>query len=190
MNERSLIRRVIHRLAHYTIWEHVAGLLFSRHLTRHGITMVSGGRPWPKVINHGGEIYTENCQFFSGVRLEAGPGAIIRIGNGTYLNRNSMVVANKLVDIGRNCKISWDVVIMDTDQHPIYGRPMEDKDVIIEDNVWIGCRCIILKGVRIGRGAVIAAGSVVTKDVPAQTVVGGVPARILYEMNRIDTLSR
>lgn len=190
MNQHSFVKRVTHRLAHYSIWEHIAGWWISRNFTKRGITMASGGRPWPKVINNGGEIYTENCQFYSGVRLEVGRGGIIRIGNGTYLNRNTLIVANKLVDIGRNCKISWDVVIMDTDQHPIPDKPMEDKNVILEDNVWIGCRSIILKGVRIGRGAVIAAGSVVTKDVPARTVVGGVPARILYEMNQINSISR
>lgn len=57
--------------------------------------------------------------------------------------------------------------------------PENDKDVHIEDGVWCGCNVIILKGVTIGRGAVVAAGSVVTKDVPPYAVVGGIPAKII-----------
>jgi acetyltransferase-like isoleucine patch superfamily enzyme len=116
--------------------------------------------------------------------MELGPEAVIRIGNGTYLNRNSLIVANSLVDIGENCKISWDVIIMDSDQHEIPGKETGDQPVIIEPDAWIGCRSIILKGVHVGRGAIIAAGSVVTKNVSAFTVVGGVPAKILHEFRR------
>ena len=183
MTFREFIHRVRIRLARHSLMEFVAGWIFSRKLTRHGLTIVSEGRPWPKVINRGGEIHTENCQFYSGVRLEVGPGAKIEIGNGTYLNRNTLVHASTLVHIGVDCKVSWDVVIMDTDMHSIPGKE-SDKPVFIEDDVWIGCRVIILKGVRIGHDAVIAAGSVVTKDVPPETVVGGVPARVLFDMKK------
>ncbi len=137
----------------------------------------------PKVYNAGGEIHVENCQFYSGVRLEVGKGATLRIGNGTYLNRNTTVVANRHVEIGRDCKISWDVVIMDSDQHAYPETNRGEDAVVIENDVWIGCRCIILKGVRIGRGAIVAAGAVVTKNVPPFTVVGGVPAKQLYALN-------
>ena len=54
-----------------------------------------------------------------------------------------------------------------------------DKEVIIEEDVWIGSRVTILMGVTIGRGATIAAGSIVTKDVPPYTIVGGVPAKVI-----------
>lgn len=57
--------------------------------------------------------------------------------------------------------------------------PENDKDVNIEDGVWIGCNVTILKGVRIGRGAVVAAGAVVTKDVPQYSIVGGNPAKVI-----------
>lgn len=56
------------------------------------------------------------------------------------------------------------------------GRP-EQRECVLEDDVWVGARVTILKGVRVGRGAIVAAGSVVTKDVPPYTIVGGVPAR-------------
>ena len=54
-----------------------------------------------------------------------------------------------------------------------------DQDVIIDRDVWIGCNVTILAGVHVGRGATIAAGAIVTKDVPAYTIVGGVPARVI-----------
>lgn len=57
--------------------------------------------------------------------------------------------------------------------------PDNDEDVVIEDGVWVGCNAIILKGVTIGRGAVVAAGAVVTKDVPPYAIVGGNPAKII-----------
>jgi len=113
------------------------------------------------------------------VRLEIGKDALLRIDKGTYLNRNTLIVAERSVEIGKNCKISWDVIIMDSDQH-VLGNPNEaNAPVVIGDDVWIGCRAIILKGVRVGRGAVIGAGSVVTKDVPEYTVAGGVPAKVI-----------
>lgn len=168
-----------HRLAKFSARDHLRGLFFSRKFTRHGIIIVSGGSPSPRIFNRGGEIITDNCQFYDGVRLEVGKGAVLRIGNGTYLNRNTLVVAEKLVEIGKNCRIAWDVVIMDSDLHPIEGRPFVNKAVKIEDGVWIGCRSIILKGVHLGEGTIIAAGSVVTKDIPSYSIAAGVPARVL-----------
>ncbi len=179
MNYSEVLYKVKKRLAKYTFAEYIKGAWFARSMTTHGIIIVSGGKPAPRIFNDGGDIIIENCQFYQGVRLEVGRNALLRIGNGTYLNRNTVVVVQEKVEIGRDCRIAWDVVIMDSDLHPIDGRTMENKPVIIEDNVWIGCRCIILKGVRIGKGAIIAAGSVVTKNVPPDSIAAGVPARIL-----------
>jgi acetyltransferase-like isoleucine patch superfamily enzyme len=182
----TALEHIRKRLAKYSLWEHLVGMLFARKLTRHGIVVVSGGLPLPKVINRGGVIETENCQFYSGVRLEVGKGGKISIGNGTYLNRNTTIVANRSVEIGKDCKISWDVVMMDSDQHEIPGKESGDKPIVVESDVWIGCRCILLKGVHIGTRAIIAAGSVVTKDVPAFSVVGGVPAKVIYQFQKSD----
>jgi tetrahydrodipicolinate N-acetyltransferase len=68
---------------------------------------------------------------------------------------------------------------MDTDLHGHSGRPPSVKPVVIEDEVWIGCRALILKGVRIGRGAIIAAGAIVTKNVPAGTIVASPAAEVI-----------
>lgn len=186
MNIPSIIDKASKRLLRHSLWEHTKGLWFARKFTKAGIIVVTGGFPFPKIFNSGGKVCAENCQFYSGVRLEVGKDATIRVGNGTYLNRNTVVVAQKSVEIGSDCRIAWDVVIMDSDLHPLPGQELESKPIIIEDQVWIGCRSIILKGVRIGTGAVIAAGAVVTKDVPPFTVVGGVPARVLFNYKQTE----
>ena len=179
MRPSEFIWRIKKRLNRNSIGEYLLGYWFSRKLNKHGIIIVSSWPPMPKVINKGGKIEAENCQFYGGVRIEIGKNGVLSIGNGTYINRNTLIICHDKIDIGRDCKISWDVIIMDTDQHPIKGKTIENRPVYIEDNAWIGCRCIILKGVRIGKGAIIAAGSVVTKDVPPWTIFGGVPARQL-----------
>jgi acetyltransferase-like isoleucine patch superfamily enzyme len=58
-------------------------------------------------------------------------------------------------------------------------RPSDDQDVIIEDDVWVGARAIVLKGVRVGRGSVVGAGAIVTKNVPPYCIVAGIPARVV-----------
>lgn len=99
-----------------------------------------------------------------------GPGAMIPAG----------VVMGKYVMIGPELLITGDDHRFDAVGEAIIfsGRPPQ-RECIIEDDVWIGARAIILKGTRIGRGAVIAAGAVVVKDVAPYTIVGGVPARVI-----------
>jgi acetyltransferase-like isoleucine patch superfamily enzyme len=80
--------------------------------------------------------------------------------------------------IGDRVIIAWDCNILDRDYHSIDGTEERTAPVRIGDDVWIGCRSIVLKGVSIGDGAIVAAGSVVVKDVPAHTLVAGNPAQI------------
>lgn len=184
MNYKSQLERIKRRLRNYSLGEHLAGLWLSRKFSKSGILVVTGQGPMPKVINKGGKLISGNCQFYSGVRLEVGTAATLTIGNGTYLNRNTLIVCESKIDIGENCKIAWDVVIMDSDQHTINDSPLINKPVRIHDNVWIGCRSIILKGVTIGHGAVIAAGSVVTKNIPPRTIYGGCPAKMISSLDK------
>lgn len=107
--------------------------------------------------------------------------AQIDIGDNTSIGDRTEIHAGKSVSIGSGCNIAWDVCIMDRDYHK-FNSPIEEiKPLKIGDNVWIGCNSIILKGLTIGEGAVVAAGSVVTKDVPPKTLVGGNPAKVLKE---------
>jgi acetyltransferase-like isoleucine patch superfamily enzyme len=107
-------------------------------------------------------------------------GATVEIGRNTYLNRRTEVFCSRRVRIGADCAVGWDVLIADSDQHSIDGRdpvaPIE-----IGDHVWIGAGAKILKGVSIGNGAVVAAGSIVAHDVPPGALVGGVPAVTIRE---------
>ena len=107
--------------------------------------------------------------------------ASLYIGENTYIGDRTEVHVARNVEIGRNCSISWDVCIMDTDYHKFHDNIAQSKPVKIGNDVWIGCRSTILKGVTIGDGCVIASGSVVTKDVPPNTCVGGNPAKIIRE---------
>jgi len=108
-------------------------------------------------------------------------GGRIEIGDRAFLNYGTSISAHRLVRIGDGCLIGQYTIIMDCDQHSAGGQAGHGspKPVHIGDRVWIGARCTILKGVTIGSDSVIAAGSVVTKDVSRGSVVGGVPARLL-----------
>jgi acetyltransferase-like isoleucine patch superfamily enzyme len=114
-------------------------------------------------------------------QLSVGDGACLTIGDNTFINTGVIVSVRSAVQIGKNCQIANQVIIMDNDFHGLEERdkPEHPEPVIIEDDVWLATRCTILKGVKIGRGAVVAAGAVVTRDVPPYTLVGGVPAKII-----------
>lgn len=184
MNLRTTLQKVRARLQLAPLSAYIGGWFLRRKFTRGGLIIAMPGRPRPRVINRGGEIDVENCSFFPGVRLEVWKGGRIIIGGGTYLNRNTEVIAQQEVRIGRHCMIAWDVIIMDTDQHGIDGALPVAKPVVIGNHVWIGCRALILKGVRIGDHAVIGAGAIVTHDVPPGGIVTG-PAATLRAIRPI-----
>lgn len=133
-----------------------------------------------KLITKGGfsVYYDGDIIVFENGELELGSG---------FFNSNVKIRCKKNIKIGKNVAISHDVTIMDSDAHNVdYEGYQMTKPVIIGDNVWIGSRALIMKGVNIGDGAIVAAGSVVTKDVPAHSMVAGVPAKIIKEDIRWD----
>ncbi len=107
--------------------------------------------------------------------------AVLKIGNNVAIGDRTEIHVGDYVEIGDNTLISWDCCIMDRDYHKFDGDTEIKRPVKIGNKVWIGCNCLIMKGVTIGDGAVIAAGSVVTKDVTADSVVGGNPAKLIRE---------
>lgn len=115
-------------------------------------------------------------------------GAEIIVGDETAMS-GTVIVAWKSVRIGNRVKIGADAAIYDTDfhslnaEHRVLDQPQHVSvaPVVIEDDVWLGARCVVLKGVRIGRGAIVAAGAVVSRDVPAGAIAAGVPARVIHQ---------
>lgn len=110
-----------------------------------------------------------------------GPGSIrrndVRIGTRSRINRGCALDLRGGVTIGDNVSISADVSIVTIAKLTTNRSSAEAKPVVIEDNVWIGTRAIIMPGVTVGQGAVVGAGAVVLRDVPPLAVVFGSPAR-------------
>lgn len=117
-----------------------------------------------------------------GLRIVVDSGRL-SIGAGTNVNGfGTKILVAESVTIGAGCTFSWDVQILDNDFHALTVDGVQQPSrapVVIGDRVWVGTRAVILKGVTIGDGAVVAAGAVVNKDVPAGAIVAGVPAKVV-----------
>ena len=133
------------------------------------------------------DIHLMGCALDRGVTLLCSgeeTGDKIRIGRDTYINRGTMLDAHRKIWIGERVMIGPFCYITDSDHGMKPGgsvkeQPMVKGEVVIEDEAWIGANVTILKNVRIGRGAIVAAGSVVTKNVGPNEKVAGTPARFL-----------
>jgi acetyltransferase-like isoleucine patch superfamily enzyme len=181
-NPRNALGRALSTARRYGFRGLLGGLTLRHHFQQKQLIIWADGRPRPTIKN-AGRLETSVCTLFPGVRIEVGKGARLSIGKGTYLNRNTVVVCRERVAIGEMCQVSWDVVIMDTDEHEVPGGGPSTAPVTIGDRAWIGCRTIILKGVTIGEGAIVGAGAIVTKDVPPYTVAVGQPARVVRHLD-------
>ena len=134
----------------------------------------------------------------------------VSVGHDSYIGGGSTIICAHRIDIGNNVLISWGCTIVDHDSHSLnwqdraedvrkwregllaggLGKASELKnwDVVemapirIEDKVWLGMNVTVLKGVTIGEGSVVAAGSIVTKDIPPWSLVAGNPARVIKEL--------
>lgn len=162
-------------------------------------------------IAHGARVQYYKIKPMEGCRLKIGgnsmiqgalifdrEGANIQIGERTFIGGASIISAEQIL-VGDDVLISWGCTIVDHNSHAL-GWNKRSTDVIdwmsgkkdwdyverqavtIQSKAWIGFNAIILKGVTIGEGAVVGAGSVVTKDVPPYTIVGGNPARVIREI--------
>lgn len=99
-----------------------------------------------------------------------------------FINEDVEITCASKIIIGNECTIARGVIIRDYDAHTILSCDYEiTKPISIGNHVWIGNRAIILKGVTIGDGAIVAAGALVTKDVPSCSIVAGVPAKVIKE---------
>ncbi|MGZ2357815.1 sugar O-acetyltransferase [Streptomyces sp. 372A] len=110
-------------------------------------------------------------------------GSYITVGEDTFINYNLTALDVAPITIGRDCQIGPNVQLL-TPTHPVEPEPRRDKleaarPITIGDNVWLGGGAIVLAGVTIGDNSVIGAGAVVTKDIPANVVAVGNPARVI-----------
>ena len=140
-------------------------------------------------------VFGDHVSVYAGCSFAVQKDGRCTVGDFTLLN-GAIVMAEELVEIGSHCLISWGVGIADSDFHPLEpaqrlidsqalapffkNRPPRPKlktaPVKIGNNVWIGMNAVILKGVTIGDNSVVAAGAVVTKSIPPNTIVAGNPA--------------
>lgn len=110
--------------------------------------------------------------------------ALVKIGARTSVGFNTFLYASSAISIGDDCQIAPFAYIVDSDHGtrkdmPMNQQPNVASPIMIGNDVWIGAHSVILSGVTIGDGAIIAAGAVVNKDVEPYTIVGGVPAKLL-----------
>jgi acetyltransferase-like isoleucine patch superfamily enzyme len=150
----------------------------------------------------GAVVIGKHVSCYAGCSFAIAKNGTCTIGDFTLLN-GALIMAEEKIDIGSHCLISWNVGIADSDFHPLEpaqrlidaqalapffkDRPARPKlktaPVKIADNVWIGMNAVILKGVSIGENSVVAAGSVVTKNVPPNTVAAGNPAVVVRQFS-------
>jgi len=114
-------------------------------------------------------------------------GGVLEIGDRVFINHHASVVAHLLIRIGDDARIGEYAAIFDSDHHRVAPTTsVRTAPVTIGRNVWIGRGAVLLPGVTIGDHAVVAAGAIVTKDVPAAAVVAGNPARVVRDLGVID----
>jgi acetyltransferase-like isoleucine patch superfamily enzyme len=184
--DRALGWRVIVQRGVRYLWELATGRLRLRAANAVGARARTLGRP--RIDNAGrleigADVLIRSVNV--PVELGTGPEGLLRIGDGVRINYGASVAAYRSISIGDRVRLGPYVMIVDTDFHDPYERSKRPPaaPVVIEDDVWIGAKASVLKGVRIGRGAIVGVGAVVTRDVEPFTVVGGVPARLLGRLD-------
>ena len=169
----------------------IAEPLFKAYCVRYGRNLRLGNFiPW--VSGSGNIIVGDNCNVVGkmdvlfAARFAERP--TLEIGSNTGIGHLCMFIIGKRITIGRDCHIAGSTRMFDSSGHPLdpvkrrRGEPPADEDVrpiTIGDNVWIGASSVIFPGVTIGDNSVVATGSVVTTDVPANSLVAGYPARMV-----------
>ena len=175
---------------------------------RLGITISDNSILYPesRILNFANDrskiVIGSNCHVYGSLAVYPKAGSIT-IGDNSSIGELSRIVSGFRIHIGSRVMIAHNVNVLDNNSHPIeanlrhedfmdaYSKGMSDydlsgKEILIEDDVWIGFNCIVLKGVTIGRGAIIGAGSVVTKDVAPWTVNVGNPLRCVAVLDPVN----
>ncbi len=185
------------------LWLRAEGIPFGDHLVLYGVPLVSravGSRIalGKNVVLISNSHYTALGVNHPVVLRTLRPEAEIVIGDDVGISGGSICAACKIV-IGERCLLGANVTIADTDFHTIESEDrryegrfskIHSAEVEIEDNVFVGANSIVLKGVHIGRNSVIGAGSVVTQDIPRDSIAAGVPCRVIRSLHEISDQGR
>jgi maltose O-acetyltransferase len=173
------------------VWDQGRSVVNARWSLRHADVVGSRARlrGRPIVRNEGRMLIGERVQLLSTVatlELVTEPDGLLEIGDRTLVNFGCSLVATEHVRVGARCHIGPYTMMLDNDYHRVEPeRRLErppSRPIVVEDNVWIGARVIVLPGVTVGEDSCIGAGSVVTADVPRRTLVAGVPARVIRQL--------
>jgi acetyltransferase-like isoleucine patch superfamily enzyme len=169
----------------------VAATVVSRYHLRKATSTGWGGR----VIGHAPLIHNEGTLTLGNeVKLEAPvrpiffhvlPGGRLILGDQVAVNDGVRIECTSLIRIGNRVRIGFGAAIIDNHFHDLYDRatrPVGDP-VVLADDVWIAANALVLPGVTVGEGSVVAAASVVSRDVPPFTVVAGNPARVIRSLD-------
>ncbi|MDF3070903.1 MAG: transferase hexapeptide repeat containing protein [Polyangiaceae bacterium] len=165
-----------------------AAVLRARYYLRAAQALGPRVRVWgaPFVTNNGKLLIGDRVRLssiISTLELSVGRGGTLQIGDRVLINHGSSLGATKLVRIGERCNIGPQSILIDNSFHELdperRNESPESAPVILEDNVWLAARVIVLPGVTIGTNSVIGAGSVVTKDIPANVLAAGIPAKVI-----------
>ena len=165
-------------------WRVILGKWYLRNCNTGRLCTVRG---IPDIEANGEIILGDRVKVWSHIQttqLSTGGKGKLIIGDNTFINVGTIISARFEVKIGKNVQIAPGVIIMDSDFHGVEDREAEDlaTPITIGDNVWLATRAIVLKGVTIGEGSTIAAGAVVTKDVPPFSLAAGVPAKVIKSL--------
>ena len=161
--------------------------VYLRKCTSVGKYVATFGKPL--IRSSGTIIIGDEVRILSNVarsKLFTGKKGTLSVGRNSRLN-GVHISAQLNIRIGDNVRIAPYTIILDSDFHDIKDHFSDGvaKEVIIEDNVWLATRTTILKGVTVGSGSVVATGSVVTRDVPPNCIVAGIPARVIKRIDDI-----
>ncbi len=178
-------RVIAHRLTRYAKARGMARL-YLRGVDHVGARPRTEGRP--RIDNLGTITLGDDVQLRSvmvPVELATGPGGVLEIGNQVNINYGTSIGCLSSIRIGNRVRIGTFVLIVDSDFHGLHQRNLRPHPhpVVIEDDVWLGAKSTVLKGVTVGRGSVVGTSAVVTNDVPPFSIVAGVPARKVGEID-------
>jgi acetyltransferase-like isoleucine patch superfamily enzyme len=175
------LRRLAWKWHRATLRQRLQAVWSLRHCKERGERCVVFGRP---VVDATDMRVGEEFKVWAGPRptMISGWGRIT-FGHRCFVNVGSTIISVEEITVGDDVAFANDVYLMDSDSHGVEGRPHRQAPIRIGDGTWVGARAIILPGVTIGKRVLVAAGAVVTRDVPDDSLVAGNPARVIRALD-------